>query len=296
MDDILSLDCMILIGEKIGQKDLIHFSKAVSTPEVIRYKPRNNKDYEEIIEACFQDFDVFIFAMKYGILPKDVDVCFYAVKYGNLDILKWARCPNVIIDKFQPDIIERASKPSIPVMGKKRINIKRHNNRVGPPKPWDFKSYALSDTLKSAKISEYLGRTHYYGKCPTKICSTTVNNEYLLTIRGSYSYSPIHGTNMVKIKNKYALNAIMKRRGIRMIDQCKPRKDEIPPGGYNMMEEPPYPPHLEELPHLIAGPNNENMRIRKRIIHPKTPRQEYTRYPDRKMNKKYHRRIIPSNY
>tara|TARA_R100000750_G_C2306025_1_gene80656 strand:- start:14 stop:679 length:666 start_codon:yes stop_codon:yes gene_type:complete len=124
----------------------------------------------------------------------------------------------------------RVRKPKIP--------------RIGGPRPWDFKAYFLAlrrfersnkFPIKATpikvvnKMVEFMNSTHFYGKCPKKVCKTTIeclDGIGLLEMLGTNHarYAPVTRT-LNELYPEHALPVIMNRKGLRLINQTKPKPD-----------------------------------------------------------------------
>lgn len=218
----LPYDALLAIANKLNILDLIRFAISIDNPYIIRYKPWKSSELENVVEAFFHDLETSNFALKYDLIPHSVDMCYYAAKFNRMNVLRWCRI----------------KKPSIP--------------RFRPPLPWDFKAFVLAskydythyyfkpndlklsdvksgdNKLANKRMVKFMNSTHYYGKCPRKLCTTMVecSTENVLTYLGTFHVGIVgvtdYGTELAKGS---ALPVIMKRKGLRLINQDKPKPD-----------------------------------------------------------------------
>lgn len=151
-------------------------------------------------------------------MPKELDICYYAAKFNRLSILKWARSPSHL----------------------NLLHVISHPLRKGLPKPWDFKVQIWSTKNNNHEIQNYLNTNHFYGKCPRKSCNTVVNlnGRCILEVTGlrSVSYNYLFKEICEVYARKGAPDIIMKRAGLRFINQPKPKEEETDPYGSGSME------------------------------------------------------------
>jgi len=177
----------------------------------IRYKPWKSSELENVVSAFFHDLETSNFALTYDLIPHSIDMCYYATKFNRMNVLRWCRL----------------KKPSIP--------------RFRAPLPWDFKAIVLAanykrnrsfprpnDKIGNDRMLKFMKSTHYYGKCPKTLCTTMVE----CTSRDVLSYLDCNYVQIAnvtdygtEISKDCALPVIMRRRGLRLINQVRPKPD-----------------------------------------------------------------------